>query len=313
MKTIPILVLVVAGLASCETLVNDIPASRLPKTASKLVVHSFISPQDPVINVVVSESVPVFSGSDAKQGVIKDALVKISDGTNEVVLPFDAANELYRIGQSQFKILASKKYTLSVSYAGRQVAAHCTVPDQTPAIKSYELDTLVTSNPAFGRDTALTLKMHWQDIKADTNYYRVTAAAEIEYSVPDPKGTNKRIRNQFNFLWDPTSGRSEWQSDRGLDGSLLSSPTGRALMPGFNSTKPNDGPTKPFYPRSRLISITMLVYNADINYFKYHRSLQQRLDTENPLTEPSQIYSNIEGGLGCFGAYNAGKLVYQPE
>jgi hypothetical protein len=57
----------------------------------------------------------------------------------------------------------------------------------------------------------------------------------------------------------------------------------------------------------------MMVYNADVNYFKYHRSLQQRLDTENPFTEPSIIYTNIKGGLGCFGAYNLGKLTYQPD
>lgn len=300
-------------LTACETLITDIPEARLPRSSSKLVVHSFISPQNPAIYVAVSESVPIFSESDAKKGVIADALVKISDGVTEVVMPFDTANDLYRMDQSKFKIAASKTYTLAVSHKDRHVTAHCTVPEKTPAIKSYELDTLMTPNPAFRQDTALTLKMQWQDIPADTNYYRVMAAAEIEYSVPDAKTKGKRNQNEFNFIWDMMSAQSEWQADRGLDGSIFSSPMGKVILPAFPSVKQEDGSDKPFYPNSRLVSVTMLLYNADVNYYKYHRSLQQRLDTENPFTEPSQIYSNIEGGLGCFGAYNTGKLVYRPE
>jgi hypothetical protein len=300
------------ALSSCETLVTDIPEARLSKTTSSLVVHSFISPQSPRINVVVSESIPLFSNSDEKEGIIKNALVKISDETNEVILPFDAKSGLYSIDQNKFKIVASKSYSLYVSDGTREVTAHCTVPGNTPIIKSYELDKVV-SNPFWHQDTALTLKMSWHDIPADTNYYRVRAWAEIEYSVPDPTTKEKRVRNEFSFAWEETSGRSEWQSDHGLDGSLFSSPTGRVSMPSFPPVNSVDGDPKPFYAKCRLIVLTMMVYNADVNYFKYHRSLQQRLDTENPFTEPSIIYTNIKGGLGCFGAYNLGKLTYQPD
>lgn len=313
MKTISILLLILTVLISCETLVNDIPASRLPGTTSKLVVYSFISPQDPAINVVVSESIPIFSDSDAKEGIIEDALVKMSDGSNEVVLPYDKSTELYHIDQRKFKILASKTYKLSVSHGGRDITAICTVPEKSPVIKSYELDTLVTPNPTLGQDTALILKVYWQDIPTDSNYYRVAAIAEFEYNVPDPQTHEKRIRNESDFIWEVTSGHGEWQSDRGLEGSIFSSPLGRIPIPSLSTLKSKDETTKPFYPQSRLISIKMLVCNTDIHYFKYHRSLQQRLDTENPFTEPSCIYGNINGGLGCFGAYNAGKLVYQPE
>jgi hypothetical protein len=57
----------------------------------------------------------------------------------------------------------------------------------------------------------------------------------------------------------------------------------------------------------------MELYNADEHYYRYHRSLTERHDYTNPFTEPYLIYSNIEGGLGCFGAYNLGKLSYQPD
>lgn len=57
----------------------------------------------------------------------------------------------------------------------------------------------------------------------------------------------------------------------------------------------------------------MEVYNTDEHYFKYHRSVQTRGDSDNPFVEPSLIYTNVEGGLGCFGAYNSGQLVYRPK
>jgi len=33
------------------------------------------------------------------------------------------------------------------------------------------------------------------------------------------------------------------------------------------------------------------------------------LPSDNPFVEPALIYTNLEGGLGCFGAYNAGSLL----
>ena len=305
-------VLILAVMVSCETVVDNIPEARLPKTSSKLVVHSFISPQNTRINVAVSETTPLFTNADQKQGVIKTAQVKISDGTHEVTLPFDDASQLYSIDQSKFPIVASKTYSLHVSDGTRKVTAYCRVPENIPVIKSYSLDTAIGS--FFTReDTALVLKMNWQDIPKDTNYYRVRASAEIEYSTPDAGTTGKRIQNEFDFSWDEGSGHGEWQSDRNLDGSLFSSPTGKVFMPTFSPIQTPNGIPKPFYPNCRLISLTMMVYNSDVNYFKYHRSLQQRSDTENPFTEPSLIYNNIDGGLGCFGAYNIGKLVYTPD
>lgn len=305
--------IIFAGLVSCETLVTNIPESRLPKTESKLVVHSFLSPQNPKISVSVSESIPLFSNSTAGEDAIKNALVKISDGTYEVILPFDIKNQVYSIDQSKFPIEASKTYSLFVSDGKREITARCTVPRNTPVIKSYVLDTVVASNPAFGQDTAITLKMNWQDIPADTNYYRVRASAEVEYSIPDPMPQEKRIRNYFNFAWDNTLGRNEFQSDRNIDGSLFSSPQGKVTMPNFTPAQPGNTATVPFYPKSHIISVTMMVYNTDIHYFKYHRSLQLRMDTDNPFSEPTMIYSNVQGGLGCFGAYTIGKLTYQPD
>lgn len=312
MKTIIVLLCSLMLFVSCETLVTDIPESRLPKGTSKLVVHCFISPQNPRIDVVVSESSPIFTAASSKGEILTNAVVRISDGSSEVTIPFDESRQMYSISQDQFPIHPAKTYLLDVSDVARQVSAKCTVPKNTPVIKSYQIDTAV-NNTVFHEDTALILKMSWQDIPADTNFYRVKAAAEVEYSVPDAKSMGTRTRNDFYFTWDQMSAWNEWQSDRNLDGSVFWSPTGKANMPSFPQMVSKDGTSSSFLTKCRLISVTMMVYNTDVHYYKYHKSLQQRMDTENPFTEPSLIYGNIEGGLGCFGAYNTGKLIYQPE
>jgi len=54
------------------------------------------------------------------------------------------------------------------------------------------------------------------------------------------------------------------------------------------------------------IEFTFAIFNCDKNYFNYHKSLSNY--NEIPFfTEPTLIYSNIEGGLGIFSSYNVVK------
>jgi hypothetical protein len=305
---IPLILLLAVGLFSCESLITDIPASKLPQTGSKLVVQSFISPQAERIYVAVSESEPLFGTSSGSNHVINDAVVKISDGSKEIEIPYDAYNNNYSIESSRFPIAASKTYYLSVSYGGKKVTAECTVPAKTVTVKSFRFDTAQFNDPAPDPTKFATLKMNWQDVSGEPNFYRVHASMLLEYSVStkdNPKdGKETRVTTCFNFQWDESSGRSEMQSDKALDGGLFSSPMGKInLLTVMNVDKfALNNP--------KIKSVTMEVFNTDIHYFQYHRDIYLRADIDNPFSEPSQIYSNIEGGLGCFGAYNSGKLIY---
>jgi hypothetical protein len=311
-----ILIFLTLSLAACESLVTDIDQSKLPQVDSKLVVQCFISPQAARTNVVVTESIPLFAEPGLKGGVIRNAVVKLSDGSKEVVVPFDTASQLFSIDKSLFSIGAGKTYFLSVTDGARSVNATCTVPANAVAPVTYEIDTSY-SGSITSRDTSLTLKMNWYDIAQETNYYRVRASIDLEYSIPD--GTNpgdfkeKRVRNRFNFNWDDTIGRNDFRSDVNLDGASFNSPIGRVNLPDPITYDFGNGNVFTVYPKSKIVSITMEVYNTDAHYFKYHRSVQTRGDSDNPFVEPSLIYTNIEGGLGCFGSYNAGQLIYRPK
>ncbi|KAA6436796.1 DUF4249 domain-containing protein [Dyadobacter flavalbus] len=298
-------------LAACETMVSDIPEAKLPKGESRLVVNSFISPQLSYINVIVTESIPLFTKSDATGNKIENATVRISDGVNEVTIPFDPKNKLYSIPQSKFPISASKTYYLSVSDGKRSVTAQCTVPKQTPVIKSYEIDTVIRSYSLY-QDTAVTLKMTWQDFPKDTNYYRVSAFMDIDYTVPvatDKQDfTEKRISGTYDFNWNWQTGRNELISDNKLDGSVFTSPIGRASLPHEQEKTSANGKKVIIYPHTKITAINMEIYSVDKHYYKYFRSQTVSDNTDNPFSEPALIYTNIKGGLGCFGAYNAAQL-----
>ena len=298
-------------LAACESMVTDIPEAKLPKSESKLVVNSVTSPQLPYINVIVTESIPLFTKTDATGDRIENATVRISDGVQEATIPFDAKNKLYSLPQSKFPISASKTYALFVSDGKRTVTAKCTVPKQTPVIKSYEIDTLVTSYALY-QDTAVTLKMMWQDIPKDTNYYRTNAVMDIDYTIPVSSDKQdfieKRISDKFEFNWNWELGRNEFISDNQLDGSLFTSATGRSSLPHAQEKTHSNGKKVTVYPKTKITALTMEIYSVDKHYYKYHRSQAIRDNSDSPFTEPTLIYTNIIGGLGCFGAYNAAQI-----
>lgn len=305
-------------LAACESLVTDVDQGDLPQVESKLVVQSFISPQAARINVVVTESVPLFAEPDLKGGVIPNAIVRLSDGAREIVIPFDTTNQLYSVDKGALPILPGKTYNLSVTNGIRSVKATCTVPAIAVVPSTYKIDTSY-SGSSYGQDTSLTVKFAWKDLVGQTNYYRVRASLDLEYSLPEELSsvpgqfTEKRVRNRFNFNWDDTIGRNDFQSDANLDGADFDTPIGRVKLPRPLSYSSSNGTVYTSYPKSKIVSVTMEVYNTDEHYFKYHRSVQTRGDSDNPFVEPSLIYTNIEGGLGCFGSYNSGQLVYRPK
>lgn len=316
MKTnVFILLVMLVTLFSCDTLVTEISPDDLPETTSKLVVQSFISPQATRINVVVTESTPLFGESSSATSVITNAVVKMSGGGKEVTLLYDSTSQLYSIEKIKLPVVASETYKLSVSDGKRTVTSTCIVPAHQVTIKSYVLDTAYL-NRRNGPDTALTVKIVWQDIAGESNYYRVRANMDLEYSILE--GTNpdnfqeKRVRNRFSINWDDNSGRSDLQNDVNLDGTIFTSPLGRGFLPSSLLYTSSDGTKYYAKQKPKLIALIMEVNNVEKAYYDYHQSLRLNERSDNPFAEPVLIFNNIDGGFGCFSAYNNKQLIYRP-
>jgi hypothetical protein len=317
-------------LISCETLVNTIPEDKLPRADAQLTLFGFISPQDTVIRIKVGQTRPVFGESASGENdflvvgsdtvfligdVLPTARVTISDGQATATLPFQAAERLYAIPVSQFPIQAGKSYTLSVTEGSRTARATCTIPLAQVPVKSYTLDTAVTSN--FGsRDSTLTLNFTWDDVRGVENYYRIRAYELFEYSVVriDTNAlflveTRRSAASYFN--WTGNDSRSVFQSDSNLDGTTFSSPQGRKKLENpviygnlaGNTIKPQRGPTS--------LGIFIQLLQTDAHYYQYHLSVQ-RSRVDNPFTEPSLIYTNVTGGLGVFAGHNRSVTTINP-
>ncbi len=303
-----------AVLSGCETMVGDLDQSKLPKTESKLVVECYLSPQSEEIVVKVTESQKLFGPASYEPTYIKNATVTLSGTAGQIQIPYNDSSFSYRIPAGAFKIEAGKKYDLLVSDVSRTVKATCTVPKNQVTFKSYTVDTVYDNTTPWEQDTSVTFKASWNDIKGEKNAYSLRGYFEIletnGYSYNSGTGhvilrrrANKRVHNNENYLL----------TDTNLDGITFDSPvydvSVRTRMLGYIT---QNGQNQYIWSNPKLIKIQFEVLNLDENYHKFSKSIKDGANNDNPFVEPALVYTNIEGGLGCFGAYNAGILTVKP-
>lgn len=283
---------------SCKSLVKEIDPSILPQTDSKLVVACFISPQDTVLAAKVTETKVLIGSTGDIKDDITNATVKLSNGAKTILLTYNAADGYYRALPAELLINAGSTYTISVSTPdGRSVNATTTVPRNVP-IKEIKIDSAQTTDIRRGisvTNTDYTVKLIWQDKANEVNFYRGISVYDIVYQIPDstnPTKTNARLLSTITDL--------RTIDDKGSDGQLIS--LSRTFQPnnlGLNiqGNQTNIG--------KRLDKIKVALFQTDISYYNYHTSLRKQRENNNPFAEPVLLYTNINGGYGCFGSYNA--------
>lgn len=309
-----LVLIVIVGLTGCESMVNDLDEKKLPRVQSKIVAECFLTPQSDFIEVRISESQPIFGDPSGSPRTLTDAVVVLLDDQSEITLPFIDSLDYYRIESNRFKIEAGKTYRLSVSHNGRKVSSECTVPLQQPIIKSYIIDS-AANNPIDQYVTSY-IKFFWDDFKETPNYYSTRGHLVIEETRLnyDPiQNLNSPYRvattilldyNYYNYL----------VSDKNLDDVQFESPVYKVNLPPNYvwEYKDENGNIKTVDSAPEIKRIQLEVLNVDEHYYKFHRSLHGSNNNDNPFAEPTIIYSNIKDGLGCFGAYNLGKIEINP-
>lgn len=262
----------------CENMISDVD---VPESQKKVVVFSVISPQYEFIEVRVTYSKPLFNRPPSQPGEerfpsVSGALVRISDGTNKVTIPYDAESEAYMLSAESFPIQAGKTYSLEVEAPnGDQVTSSCTVPDQMPP--NLELISMVkdSSNMYMG-ERAYIANLRFKDIPGSAQFYDVTVMAEYYDTLYD----NLNIYPVYFTRNDRLS------TDNNKDGEWF-----------YYTTSPTYFPTNGIGRLMASISIT------DKNYYTYHTTLWN-FEGENPFQEPEPVFTNIKGGLGVFAGIN---------
>ncbi|HEX8530063.1 MAG TPA: DUF4249 domain-containing protein [Cytophagales bacterium] len=260
---------------------KEVEGFVLPESDAKLVVHCFISPDDPYLTASVSRSRSVFANQSPADTLVRDATVTLSDGVNAIRLPYDTSWQAYvymmrHTPNDSFPIKSETTYALRVTTPrGEVVTASCAVP--------AALDVPITIYPdsvwdAYYQQYYYRMRMSWPDPPGQDNLYRVAGWSEEKIS-------------SSSMVVPPARWEAAAEiSDQGLDGRQLMSPWG--VMQRY-STDPTLG-----------VTIYARLLHTDPHYYRYHRSVYLAKQSQaNPFAEPVLIYSNITGGLGAFGAY----------
>lgn len=265
---------------------------KIPEVKPKLVISSFICPQDTIIRVLVTKTAPIFrtrkSGDYFKDfNPINDAIVTITDGQNSINLVFNEKDLMYTSQNNQYQIQPEVEYQLTVSALGQTVKAKCKIPKEVTSLIAT-VDSIEYTRNYWGEIhtyKVLQLTAKWTDIFPETNYYRLLADVETNYpSDPDFLGS-KFISAYFEeeTIRKDKSGSSGTMSLKGEFNSGIYTP--------------------PDKPERKAIGINVHLLHINEDYYKYYEWLRNDNDG-NPFAEPTLVYTNVVGGLGVFAGYN---------
>jgi hypothetical protein len=164
MKKLSLIIVAIFTITACqsELSVVDIP------NENKLVIQSFISPQDTILSVRVSNTNAVIGQVSKEFKTISNASVTIGNGIKSVLLPYDK-DGYYRISSKQLEVKSGQKYLLNVNIPdGRMVSGECTIPLTTVDEKKV----IINIQSLTSDEKSVFVK--WNDIANEQNYYALT-------------------------------------------------------------------------------------------------------------------------------------------
>lgn len=261
------------ALTSCET---DATVD-IPETKPKLVLTSFISPQDTEIVVRVKRSNPIFQSYDVNTSAsVANAAVTITDGNTTMQLNYNSNYEYYGVSATLFPITGGTTYTLTVTTPeGETASAKTTVPALPVAAMNISYSYMLEDSNANIVVRKYTFDNDWADFSGQTDRYRLVATQLVVNSL-SPNDTMVFSTGESML------------TDENNDGGTIRSKI---------VTLHNE-----YQGSSDLIGYDFYLIRSSPEYYLYHESLFN-YTSGDPFSEPSIIYTNITGGLGVFGSY----------
>ncbi|GAB3947453.1 hypothetical protein GCM10028805_19730 [Spirosoma harenae] len=274
MKTV-LFISLIFGLTACGNLSEEVVPDGLGAGARKLVVACFISPQDTILTAKVAYSRPLLANDPTRNPAVSDAAVTLSDGPRSVSFVYNKQLGYYQANAQSVPIVAGQTYNLTVKAAnGQQVTASARVPDGIP-IQSIDV---TWEKPTSGNGIQLMTRTAWQDPANATNFYQLRGQI-----ISQPANPREPIVSQPVIFAGNEQGLF---TDDGNNGTLLIS------TPGYVDNVVGS-------------ELVMKLWHLDAPYYQYHQALSLQLAIDgDPFAELVPIPTNIQGGLGCFGAYN---------
>lgn len=277
-KVLSIILLTAFFFFSCEKELKD---SEFPKVPSKLVVGCFISPQDTVLSVYLTESSPIGTVTDHSSGpkILRNAKVILSSTKGSIELAFNEETDNYEANAALMPIESGRTYFLNVTSAdGRVASGQCIIP---PINTNLTVSIDSVASPSYNQ-TSYEYKpsASFIDNSGEKNYYRLYGQSTVFDTT-----MNQVNRHPFIF-----NNAERLLNDDGKDGNTFG-PYVASVMPYYGTVQ----------------ALEVLLLSVDSHYYNYYTSVETSTQYD-PFSEPENIYSNIEGGLGVFAAYQIYRL-----
>ena len=300
LKKLLFLSILLIGFSACETVVTI----DIPEHEPRLVVYGLISP-DSTWQIQVTRSAGTLQ-KNQDLSAVTNATVVIKEENNIVATLTHSGNGYYSDENS--RPIAGTSYSIEVSASGfENITASAHIPDEfihTSLIEGdwneaewggLEFDGTISFNfndPA-GEENFYQLKVYKKSVEYQGNivyydrYFESSDQAIISEATVDIED---------NGRW---SGSTALFSDALFDGESYD----LKIIPRFDHSREDEGDS----------TADTLSYRFDLtqiseDYYRYKRAYRAYQDAnDNPLAEPVQIYSNIEGGFGLFTGFNTSR------
>lgn len=271
-------------LGSCEEIVDNVD---LPDAKPKLVVYSYIQPGTDTVTAQVSLSRPITEPWNYNQPFLSDAEVSIKmDQGLEIALQFDPIRNHYfaPVNTSFFEV--AKKYAINVkSGDGKEVAADCVIPAQNTSLRIVKIDSVKIDDR-----TRYRFRFEFDDPVGAPDHYRIIPKAIMK---SEWDGVTQIYEYYANFSYG-----EEYMAVKERDGETIIIECNIEVWTDIS-----------WGSNEKFLGMKIYLLSTDEHYYHYHRSLEN-YEPDNPFSEPTIIYSNINNGLGVFAGYNPFVLEY---
>jgi hypothetical protein len=200
-------------------------------------------------------------------------------------------------------LLPGKEYKVVVKASGLPYAtASMTIPQMVRIEHMDTIRIILAPGAYYESNVGLQCKIEFSDPKDKENYY-MFKISRLEYQFTHPYYTDLQFKYQ-----DPVV-EEEFYTPNGLEGIAFSDKLINGQKHSLNVIVKGESIGIPFihldrpessYPNNTK-TIIFRLYSITGDYFRFIQTLNlYEKNYKNPLTEPVQVYSNVNGGYGIF-------------
>lgn len=283
-------------IVSCETFLE----LELPDNEPRLVINALLEPSSPIF-VHVTSSNSILEEDEFE--IIPDAMVTVTDEEGRIhslqfIKPNEWAPNYGYYTSEAFDPTPGSTYLVETSKSGFETASSQATIPLKPQIKSFSFRDLPRDQPRdiYYPSTEVEFTLVFDD-PAGENFYEIELYYEGSGEVKDYEGNPyETTYKQFAYLYSKNPAYE--QDYRNAPGIIINDRLfdQQEASINFQTHLPASSQLK---LKVYLREITKEAYRYDMSY-----SLQ-RSNQGDPLSQPVQVFSNINNGFGILGARNS--------